>query len=241
MPWLCPQRGHRNWESCAPEAEYPEAGYPEAPVWVAGEGNVWSLRWKHSPHWALQERDSTFADTSYVMNCLKFASGTFLTPVMQLISPKETWLEASGVSEGAKQKSAFRAWAVLASVLAAPRHRENCVSSRWFQAPGTHFWSLPLSSSPIFSLVMTQTGARGVICWGKNNNNNNDKSCWCLFCEKSRHLCSASYARPAGYLFFPSPSSLVGGAGMSKVPKHLNEKDAIVGPSLLWTSVNCWV
>ena len=215
--------------------------------WVPGSASLGGWRGERlvsameAPHWALQERDSTFADTSYVMNCLKFASGTFLTPVMQLISPKETWLEASGVSEGAKQKSAFRAWAVLASVLAAPRHRENCVSSRWFQAPGTHFWSLPLSSSPIFSLVMTQTGARGVICWGKNNNNNNDKSCWCLFCEKSRHLCSASYARPAGYLFFPSPSSLVGGAGMSKVPKHLNEKDAIVGPSLLWTSVNCWV
>ena len=68
-----------------------------------------SLQWKHPPDWALQERDSASADTSYVINYLKVASGTFLTPVMQLISPKETQLEASGVSEGAKQKSTFRA------------------------------------------------------------------------------------------------------------------------------------
>lgn len=41
-----------------------------------------------------------------------------------------------------------------------PGAGKTCVSSRWFQAPGTHFWSLPRSSS-VFSLLMTQRGVEG--------------------------------------------------------------------------------
>lgn len=51
--------------------------------------------------------------------------------------------------------------------------------------------------------------------------------------EKSRHLCSASYARPVWLPVFPSPSSWLGGAGLCTVPKHLNEKDAIAGSHIV--------
>ena len=137
------------------------------------------------------------------MDYLKFASGTFLTTVMQLISPKETSLEASGVSSipGAKQKSTFRVWAVLASVLAAPRQRENLC---FFQmVPGSRDKFL-VSAFVKFSCIFTgndSNGGQGSDLLEKNNNN--DKSCWCLFSEKSRHLCSASYARPVWLPVFP--------------------------------------
>lgn len=161
-----------------------------------------SLQWKHPPDWALQERDSASADTSYVINYLKVASGTFLTPVMQLISPKETQLEASGVSEGAKQKSTFRAWAVLASVLAAPRHGENLC---FFQMVRGSRDTFLVSAFVKFSCIFTgndSNGGQGSDLLEKKNNND-DKSCRCLFSEKSRHLCSASYARPVWLPVFP--------------------------------------
>ena len=68
----------------------------------------------------------------------------------------------------------------------------------------------------------------------QNPKNHDDKSCRCLFSGESRQLSSASYTRPGWFPVFSSvPSSLVGDAGVCTVPKHLNEKDAIVGLSLL--------
>lgn len=105
---------------------------------------------------------------------------------------------------------------------------KTCVSSRWLQAPGTHFWPLPPSSSPVFSLLMTQRGAAGNVLGGKKKPN--DKSCWCTFSRKSRQpLLLGMPGTPVYLCFFPFPGSLAGRSWRSTVPNHLNEKSAVAG------------
>lgn len=133
----------------------PETGYPQlrSGWWASGGPGLCdgsTLFTELISLWLFKERDSTSVDTSYLMNYLKFVSGTFLIPVMPLISPKEAYLEASGASEGARQRAHPMCKLSCLLFWQHPGTGKTCVSSRWFQALGTHFWSLLLSSSPVY-------------------------------------------------------------------------------------------
>lgn len=116
---------------------------------------------------------------------------------------------------------------------AAPR-LGKLVSSRWLQAPGTHFWSLTLSSSPVFSLLITQRGGGAGRGWCVGTKHD-DKFCWRTFSGRSRQLSPASYFRHVWYLCFFSIPQFPGGKELA----YAEFQNTLMRRTLLWGSHYC--